>query len=73
MSTIDNALENLTKNLVNNGNTRPISFDEFLYEVTIRPQVLLRNIFQVFHDMIEQYMGEGFDEYPNDPESVHYV
>ncbi|MDZ7598268.1 MAG: hypothetical protein U5J82_08275 [Desulfobacterales bacterium] len=37
------------------------------------PERLIRNVFQVFHDMIKTYVGEGIDEYPNDPESIHYV
>jgi predicted Ser/Thr protein kinase len=51
----------------------PVSFEVFLQDVVSKPQIVLRNIFQVFHDMIEWYIGDGFDEYPNDPESIHYV
>ena len=38
-----------------------------------RPEKVIRNIFQIFNDMILAYMTEGFDEYPDDPESIHYV
>ena len=34
---------------------------------------VIRNIFQLFHDMIMAYVGEGVDEYPDDPESINYV
>jgi hypothetical protein len=33
----------------------------------------MRNIFQVFHDMMKAYVGEGVDEYPDDPESIQYA
>jgi predicted Ser/Thr protein kinase len=51
----------------------PIPFAEFLDETLARPQVVIRSIFQLFHDMIKAYMGEGADEYPSDPESIHFM
>ena len=50
-----------------------IPFEEFLNELVANPQVVIRNVFQVFHDMIKAYVGEGVEEYPDDPESIHYV
>ena len=38
-----------------------------------RRRCVMRNIFQVFHDMVKSYVGEGVDEYPDDPESIHYA
>lgn len=73
MNRVQNALENLNKRMTDRGKKPPITFEEFLNEVGKNPQVLLRNVFQVFHDMIEWYLGDGIDEYPNDPESIHYV
>ncbi len=73
METIRDALCNLNSKLITGSRKPPVSFEEFLYDVVKRPDVVLRNIFQVFHDMIEYHMGEGIDEYPNDPESIHYV
>ena len=35
--------------------------------------MVTREIFQVFHDMVKAYVDEGVDEYPDDPESIHYV
>jgi predicted Ser/Thr protein kinase len=51
----------------------PISFDEYLREISARPRQVLRNVFQIYHDMVMNYVGEGVDEYPDDPESIHYV
>jgi predicted Ser/Thr protein kinase len=50
-----------------------IPFEEFLLLTTRRPTVVIRNIFQVFHDMIKTFISEGADEYPGDPESIHYL
>jgi len=50
-----------------------ISFDDFIFKLVANPKSVLRNIFQIFHDMIKHYVGEGVDEYPDDPESIKYV
>ncbi len=50
-----------------------ISFEEYLRELSARPGLVLRNVFQVYHDMVKNYVGEGIDEYSDDPESIHYV
>ena len=56
------------------GNQRStISFEEFLEVLTAKPFIVMRNAFQVFHDMIKSYVGEGINEYPDDPESIDYV
>jgi predicted Ser/Thr protein kinase len=52
---------------------QPIPFEDFLELTAARPQVLVRNIFQVFYDMVKSHVGEGADEYPGDPESIHYL
>lgn len=50
-----------------------LSFEEFLEAVSAEPERLLRNIFQLFHDMVQEYVGDGENEYPDDPESIGYV
>ena len=50
-----------------------ISFEEFLELLTAKPNIVMRNVFQVFHDMIKNYVGEGVNEYPDDPESIDFV
>jgi predicted Ser/Thr protein kinase len=50
-----------------------ISFQDFLVQVTERPADMIRNVFQFFHDMTKAYVGEGHDEYPDDPESIKFV
>lgn len=51
----------------------PIPFENFLSILVKSPHTVLRNVFQVFHDMIKSYVGSGIDEYPDDPESINYV
>ncbi len=68
----------IMKNLNSKLSTRkhantPLSFDEFLNNVAGRPEFILRDIFQLTHDMIVYYMGKGTNEYPDDPESINYV
>lgn len=50
----------------------PISFEHFLKLLSQRPTSVLRNIFQVFHDMVQDYVKKGMGEYPDDPESIGF-
>ncbi|MFH0725887.1 MAG: serine protein kinase PrkA [Pseudomonadota bacterium] len=50
-----------------------ISFEEFLKMVADEPGQVIRNVFQTFHDMVRNYVAEENDEYPDDPESIHYA
>jgi predicted Ser/Thr protein kinase len=72
MGSIKKALEFLSEN-TKKERIIEISFDGFLKMVKDNPQRILRNIFQLFYDMVMNYVGEGIDEYPNDPESIGFV
>ncbi|MCP4579246.1 MAG: serine protein kinase PrkA [Deltaproteobacteria bacterium] len=50
----------------------PLSFEAFVEELVLRPSFLLRNIFQVFHDMVKGHLGEGVNDYPDDHESIGF-
>ncbi len=50
----------------------PISFNEFLYLASTNMECVFRDIFQLFHDMVNYYVPEGIDDY-NDKESIGYV
>jgi len=50
-----------------------VSFHEFLGIINENPSWVFRNIFQLFYDMIHSRVGDGIDEYPDDPESINYV
>jgi predicted Ser/Thr protein kinase len=72
-ATIRRALENIDRQVSEWEQRQPIAFEEFLKILAQRPERLLRNIFQVFHDLVKTHISEGRDEYPDDPESIHYV
>ena len=67
------ALELLKTDLEKDEKRVVLSFDEFLETVTENPRITIRNIFQLFHDMVKSYVGEGEDEYSEDPESIGFV
>ena len=50
-----------------------IPFDDFMKLASKNPNNVFRNIFQLFSDMIHVYIGEGIDEYPDDPDSINYI
>ena len=70
---IKKAMQNLNQYMSGQEKRSAISFEEFLKELTANPPLVIRNVFQVFNDMIKAYVGEGLDEYSDDPESIHYV
>lgn len=52
---------------------RTLTFEEYLVLLRQHPARMIRNVHQVFHDMVRTYVGEGFDEYPEDPESINFI
>ena len=70
---IEKAMHNLNRNMSAQEQRTSIAFEEFLDELAADPNTVMRNIFQTFHDMMKAYVGEGIDEYPDDPESIHYA
>ena len=73
MKKFKRALKILNHSMHNVGQRDPIPFEAFLSILLSQPAVVIRNVFQTFHDMVKTYVGEGEDEYPNDPESINYV
>ena len=70
---IEKAMLNLNQNMSAKEQRTAIPFAEFLNELVGNPKIVMRNIFQAFHDMMKAYVGEGVDEYPDDPESIQYA
>ena len=64
---------NLDRSMSERHQQSVIPFEEFLQILSKNPSASLRNVFQVFYDMIKTYVGEGTDEYPEDPASIHFV
>ncbi|HJO94752.1 MAG TPA: hypothetical protein QF753_15245 [Victivallales bacterium] len=70
---IVNILHMLNEKLRTKDRKDVITFDELLYKVSETPSLHLRNIFQLFHNMIHYYIPEGINIYPNDPESINFI
>ena len=73
MSGTTQALEFLKNEVENKEKRTVMNYDEWLELVRREPQRALRSIFQRFCDMVKSYVGEGKDEYPDDPESIGFV
>ncbi|WP_303721518.1 serine protein kinase PrkA [Malonomonas rubra] len=72
-SNIDKAKQRFLQVQQGASNSGSISFDQYLERAIENPTSAIRNIFQVFHDLIEDYIEEGVDEYQDDPESINYA
>jgi len=72
MNNIDSALSHFDRQHGRKNNLTPITFDSYLQRVVKDPGKGIRNIFQVFHDMVEHLVGPGVDEYAGDPESINF-
>jgi predicted Ser/Thr protein kinase len=73
LGSIKKAMYNLNQSMGALEQRASIPFEKFLNELVADPPTVIRNVFQIFHDMIKAYVGEGIEEYPDDPESIHYV
>ncbi|MFH1980724.1 MAG: serine protein kinase PrkA [Pseudomonadota bacterium] len=73
MERIRQSLDNLGNEMTAQEGRALIPFEAFLDALTQQPARVIRNIFQTFHDMVRAHVGEGEDEYPDDPESINYV
>lgn len=73
MDDVRKSIETLKINLKDKEKMRIFSYEEFLELTKKEPQRVLRNIFQLFHDMVQLYIGNGEDEYPEDPESIGFI
>ncbi|MDD5569591.1 MAG: hypothetical protein PHD97_00370 [Bacteroidales bacterium] len=66
-------LINLSNDIREKENRLPILFNDFLYLVADQPELALRNIFQLFHDMVHYFVPEGKDEYEVSNDSIGFV
>ncbi len=73
MENVQNSVSNLWQKIKEREQRPPLSFSEYADLAAQSPYLILRNIFQMFYDMMYSYIGEGVNEYPDDPESIDYV
>jgi len=64
MDNIQKAMKSLARRMQPEEQGNIISFEDFLSVITVDPYPVFRNVFQIFHDMVKSYVGEGVDEYP---------
>ena len=67
------ALINLCNNLRDNEKREPIPFNDFLYLASTQPEMVFRDVYQIFYDMIHYYIPEGKDDFDFDSEHVGFV
>ncbi len=67
------AIEHLTSSITEKEVRGAIPFNKFISVLYKNPEKVIRNIFQLFYDMMNFYIGKGIDEYQNDPESINYA
>ena len=73
MDSVERAMQNLDQSVGDLEQRAPVPFSGFLEQLAAEPDKHLRSVFQVFHDMVKSYIGEGVDEYPEDSESIGYL
>jgi len=70
---IRSAMHNLEENQRGIDRARTITFEQFMILLRKFPARFIRNVHQVFHDMVRSYVGTGHDEYPEDPETIQFM
>lgn len=51
----------------------PMSYNDFLFIANLKPELVFRNIFQLFYDMVHYYIPETEDDFPVSDDSVGFL
>jgi predicted Ser/Thr protein kinase len=73
MERIKTAMLNFDRSMSERHQQPVIPFENFLQILSNNPGAVLRNVFQVFFDMVKSYIIAEKDEFPDDPESVPFI
>jgi predicted Ser/Thr protein kinase len=73
MRDLAKAMENLSQEEIGWEQQPTLSFSEFIQELVSHPTRVVRSVYQVYSDMIKAFVNADVDEYPDDPESIHYL
>lgn len=73
MGALTKALNTLKQYKENRNQQSELSFTAFMQEVVERPERNIRNVAQVYADMVHYFVSDGVDEYRDDPESINYL
>ena len=71
--TVKRAMKNLDLAVGSRKLNYPIPFEKYLAELIEKPEMVLRNIFQVFYDMVKIYVGEGIREAQEEDSSFKFI
>jgi predicted Ser/Thr protein kinase len=67
------ALINLTESLRELERRMPLTFNDFLYQASSQPEIIFRDIFQLFCDMIHHYVKESDEQISIENEDYSFV
>jgi len=70
---LDETLKNLAQELKHYDLMDNLTFNEFLYVASTQPEIIFRDIFMYFRDMINYYVPEGTDDFEVTEESVGFM
>ncbi|MDP3710297.1 MAG: serine protein kinase PrkA [bacterium] len=73
MDTGRQALDFLEEEIDKREKKTVLTFNEYLKELQQDPGRILRNIFQLFYDLIKGHVVKKVDQYPDDPESIGFM
>ena len=73
MRDLTRAMENLDQNKEQLRQSPILSFPDFLQQVIEHPNRIIRNVYQIYSDLIDSLVDDGIDEYDNDPESIRFL
>jgi len=73
MRDLTKALDNLDQNKEQLRQSPILSYRDFLQEVIKNPHRIIRNVYQLYSDMVDNLVDDGIDEYDSDPESIRFL
>jgi predicted Ser/Thr protein kinase len=66
-------LINLSNSMRDTDKRDYVHFNDFLHMASEDPELIFRDIFQYFHDMMHYYVPEGVDEYGDKEQSIGFM
>ncbi len=72
MENIVKAMQQLDRRITEQAPPAVISFARFLQIMTCEPARVLRNVFQLFHDMVSAHVSSYTDDYADDSQSLDF-
>lgn len=70
---LEETLQKLSEELKINDPYDRINFDDFLHIAATEPNIVFRDIFKFFYDMINHYVPEGKDDYKHSNDTIGFV